>query len=49
VARSNATCSPQARRDVRFAGPRTLMPADAESLGVEVFDRLEPALEAPTW
>jgi aspartate carbamoyltransferase catalytic subunit len=30
---------------VRLAGPRTLLPHRAEALGVDVFDRLEPALE----
>ena len=30
---------------VRLAGPRTLLPHRGEALGVETFDRLEPALE----
>lgn len=44
VARSNAHLLTTAGATVRFAGPRTLMPPFAESLGVAVFDRLEPAL-----
>lgn len=30
---------------VRLAGPRTLMPPFVERLGVQVFDRIEPAIE----
>ncbi|MEZ4293905.1 MAG: aspartate carbamoyltransferase catalytic subunit [Polyangiaceae bacterium] len=45
VARSNAHLLTTAGAKVRFAGPRTLLPTEAASLGVEVFDRLEPALE----
>jgi aspartate carbamoyltransferase catalytic subunit len=46
VARSNAHLLREMGAEVRFAGPRTLMPEAApESLGVKVFDRLEPALE----
>jgi aspartate carbamoyltransferase catalytic subunit len=30
---------------VRLAGPRTLLPVGVETLGVEVHERLEPALE----
>ena len=45
VARSNAHLLTTMGAEVRFAGPRTLLPAACESLGVSVFDRLEPALE----
>jgi aspartate carbamoyltransferase catalytic subunit len=45
VARSNALLWKRMGSEVRVVGPRTLMPAEAESLGVKVFDRLEPALE----
>jgi aspartate carbamoyltransferase catalytic subunit len=45
VARSNALLLRLMGSEVRFVGPRTLMPSEAESLGVKVFDRLEPALE----
>jgi aspartate carbamoyltransferase catalytic subunit len=45
VARSNARLLALFGSKVRVAGPRTLLPPEAESLGVEVFDRLEPALE----
>jgi len=45
VARSNAHLLAAAGATVRFAGPRTLLPVEAASLGVQVFDRLEPALE----
>ncbi len=45
VARSNAALFRLMGSEVRFVGPRTLMPSEAESLGVNVFDRLEPALE----
>lgn len=45
VARSNALLLNGLGAAVRFAGPRTLLPTAAESLGAEVFDRLEPALE----
>ncbi len=45
VARSNAHLLTTVGAKVRFAGPRTLLPVDAEALGVEVFDRIEPALE----
>lgn len=45
VARSNALLLPLFGSRVRFVGPRTLLPHAAESLGVEVFDRLEPALD----
>ena len=45
VARSNALLLRQMGATVRFAAPRTLLPAAAESLGAEVHDRIEPALE----
>jgi aspartate carbamoyltransferase catalytic subunit len=45
VARSNAHLLRTMGAHVRFAGPRTLLPAAAETLGATVFDRLEPALE----
>jgi aspartate carbamoyltransferase catalytic subunit len=45
VARSNAHLLTAVGATVRFAGPRTLLPVEAEKLGVTVFDRLEPALE----
>ncbi|HEX4336006.1 MAG TPA: aspartate carbamoyltransferase catalytic subunit [Polyangiaceae bacterium] len=45
VARSNARLLPMLGANVRLAGPSTLLPRDAETLGCPVFDRLEPALE----
>src|SRR5690606_24633984 len=45
VARSNALLLRLFGTEVRVVGPRTLMPSEAESLGVKVYDRLEPALE----
>jgi len=45
VARSDALLFNMFGAEVRFCAPRTLMPRDAGSLGVKVFDRLEPALE----
>jgi aspartate carbamoyltransferase catalytic subunit len=45
VARSNVHLLRAMGADVRFAGPRTLLPASASELGAEVFDRIEPALE----
>jgi len=45
VARSNALLLSMFGNEVRFAAPRTLLPAYAEQYGVKVFDRLEPALE----
>jgi aspartate carbamoyltransferase catalytic subunit len=45
VARSNALLLSIMGARVRFAAPRTLLPAAVETLGVEVFDRMEPALE----
>jgi aspartate carbamoyltransferase catalytic subunit len=45
VARSNALLLTLLGAKVRLAGPRTLLPQRPEALGVEVFDRVEPALE----
>ena len=45
VARSNALLLRLLGAQVRVAGPKTMMPPGIEALGVEVFDRLEPALE----
>ncbi len=45
VARSNALLLSLFGSEVRFVGPRTLMPRDPSGYGVRVFDRLEPALE----
>jgi aspartate carbamoyltransferase catalytic subunit len=45
VARSNALLLSLLGAKVRLSGPRTLLPRAAESLGAEVFDRLEPAIE----
>jgi aspartate carbamoyltransferase catalytic subunit len=45
VARSNARLLPMLGATVRLAGPPTLLPRHAETLGCAVYDRLEPALE----
>jgi aspartate carbamoyltransferase catalytic subunit len=45
VARSNAILLRTLGASVAIAAPRTLLPKDAASLGVDVFDRFEPALE----
>jgi aspartate carbamoyltransferase catalytic subunit len=45
VARSNALLLKLFGCDVRVVGPRTLMPAAVETLGVRAFDRIEEALE----
>jgi aspartate carbamoyltransferase catalytic subunit len=45
VARSNALLLTMFGNQVRFAAPRTLLPSYVEQYGVQVFDRLEPALE----
>ena len=45
VARSNVLLLRLLGARVRLAGPRTLLPHRGEALGVETFDRLEPALE----
>src|SRR5262249_51518994 len=42
VARSNIFALGKLGAKVRVAGPRTLIPAAVESLGVEVLDRVEP-------
>jgi aspartate carbamoyltransferase catalytic subunit len=44
VARSNALLLKLLGAEVRFAGPRTLLPHDASGLGTTCFDRIEPAL-----
>jgi aspartate carbamoyltransferase catalytic subunit len=44
VARSNIFALGALGAKVRVAGPRTLLPIGVERLGVEAFDRLEPAL-----
>jgi aspartate carbamoyltransferase catalytic subunit len=44
VARSNALLLRAMGAKVRFAAPHTLMPSHAETLGAEVFHRIEPAL-----
>ncbi len=45
VARSNAHLLKLFGCEVRVVGPRTLLPAAVDSLGVRVFDHLEEALE----
>jgi aspartate carbamoyltransferase catalytic subunit len=45
VARSNALLFSLFGSKVRVVGPRTILPREAEALGVSVFDRIEPALE----
>ncbi|OQX67817.1 MAG: aspartate carbamoyltransferase [Sorangiineae bacterium NIC37A_2] len=45
VARSNALLLPLLGAKVRLSGPRTMLPRSAEALGLEVYDRIEPALE----
>ena len=45
VARSNAILLRHFGCEVRVVGPRTLMPAAVESLGVRAFTRMEEALE----
>jgi aspartate carbamoyltransferase catalytic subunit len=45
VARSNAFLLTTMGAEVRFVAPATLLPLDAEELGVRTFVRLEPALE----
>jgi len=45
VARSNALLLGLLGAEVRFAGPRTMLPWDEQALGGQCFDRLEPALE----
>ena len=45
VARSNIHCLLKLGANVVVAAPPTFMPCNIEELGVEAFDRLEPALE----
>jgi aspartate carbamoyltransferase catalytic subunit len=45
VARSNIHCLLKLGANVVVAAPPTFMPCNIEALGVEAFDRLEPALE----
>jgi len=45
VARSNAELLPMLGATVRLAGPSTLLPRAADTLGCAVYDRIEPALE----
>lgn len=45
VARSNIQLLRLFGADIRVAGPRTLMPAYIDALGVSSYDQLEPALE----
>ena len=45
VARSNIFALRKLGARVRVAGPRSLLPLGIEGLGVEAFDRVEPALE----
>jgi aspartate carbamoyltransferase catalytic subunit len=45
VARSNIWGLLKMGAEVRIAGPRTLLPRSLEQFGVQVYDRVEPALE----
>jgi aspartate carbamoyltransferase catalytic subunit len=45
VARSNIFALRTLGAKVRVAGPRSLLPMGVEKLGVEAYDRIEPALE----
>ncbi|MDP7033831.1 MAG: aspartate carbamoyltransferase catalytic subunit [Planctomycetota bacterium] len=45
VARSDILALTKLGARIRVAGPRTLLPIGLESLGVEVFDRIESAIE----
>jgi aspartate carbamoyltransferase catalytic subunit len=45
VARSNALLLKKMGAEVRFVAPASLMPVDVETLGVQAFRRIEPALE----
>ncbi len=45
VARSNAFLLTKMGAEVRFVAPASLLPVEVESLGVQAFRRLEPALE----
>jgi aspartate carbamoyltransferase catalytic subunit len=45
VARSNIWGLLKMGAEVRVAGPRTLLPRDFDQLGIQIYDRVEPALE----
>ncbi len=45
VARSNIFLLRKLGAQVRVAGPRSLLPLGVEALGVQAYDRIEPALE----
>ncbi|MEO0856723.1 MAG: aspartate carbamoyltransferase catalytic subunit [Bacteroidota bacterium] len=45
VARSNAYALTKLGAEVTFCGPRTMLPVEAETLGVRVTDRLDEALD----
>ena len=45
VARSNILALTKLGANVRIAGPRTMLPRHVDGMGVEAFDRLEPAIE----
>ncbi len=45
VVRSNIYCLRSLGATVRVCAPRTLMPLGIEDMGVEAYDRIEPALE----
>jgi aspartate carbamoyltransferase catalytic subunit len=45
VARSSGMLLKMLGAEVRLCGPRTLLPHRAEALGLQAFDRLEPAIE----
>jgi len=45
VARSDVLLFNMLGAEVRLAGPRTVMPRHAETLGCKVYDRIEPAIE----
>ncbi|MCG6963086.1 MAG: aspartate carbamoyltransferase catalytic subunit [Acidobacteria bacterium] len=45
VARSNAFLLTKMGAEVRFVAPTSLMPVGVEEIGVQTFNRLEPALE----
>ena len=45
VARSNIFLLQKMGVEVAISGPRTFLPMDISSLGVKVYDRIEPAIE----
>ncbi|HEY7955745.1 MAG TPA: aspartate carbamoyltransferase catalytic subunit [Polyangia bacterium] len=45
VARSDLYALTKLGAKVRLAGPRTMLPAEVEKLGAEVYPRIEPAIE----